>query len=160
MCAWMSHPLSPNKYDSSPLGDLCVDQQGPGDMLPYSTWGSNYADKCNAWSAIMMGEPLVVDPSPTTNLYQWLVTPKNFLSATSAPIYVINGVCDATAPARGSRDIGIYAAETLGMTSKQFKVVLPQGAGHNDSLNETVNPSGNKDVRQWLKDNGLPIVVD
>jgi hypothetical protein len=164
VCGFTNHPdpyASPpsNKWVSAPLDDLCVDQQGPGDKLQYSTWGSNYADKSFSWSTIMIGEPMVVDPSPSANLYQWLVTPKGFLSAASAPIYIINGTCDSTVPARGARDLGLYAEKTLGLASKQFTVVIPQGAGHNDSLNETVNPGGNQAVRQWLEDNGVPIAV-
>jgi hypothetical protein len=164
MCGFKTHPAPPAPWDSTTLGtglkDLCVDKSGPGNTYNFDTYGSNYFDESNPWSSTMMGgDPLVVSPTHDANYYQWLVTPKSFLDASSAPIYIINGVCDAEVVARGARDLGAYAATTLGFSAQQLTVVLPQGGGHNDALNETVNPGGNQAVRQWLADNGMAIQV-
>jgi hypothetical protein len=164
LCGYTTHPAPPAAWSSATLGnglvDLCVDKKGPDNALPFATWGTNYFDESNPWSSTMMGgDPLVVAPTPTASYFQWLVTPKSFLDATSAPIYIINGVCDAEVPARGARDLGDYASTSLGLSALRFTVVLPQGGGHNDALNEKINPGGNQAVRQWLSDNGLALSV-
>ena len=161
MCGFMTHPLPPAAWDSTTLGtgldDLCVDKNGPANQYQFDTYGTNYFDESNPWSTTMMGgDPMVVGPTRAANYYQWLVSPTSYIDTSSAPIYAINGVCDAEVPARGARDFG----QGLGLDPQKLTVVLPQGGGHNDALRESVNPGGNQAVRQWLSDNGVTIRVD
>jgi len=163
MCGFTTHPLPPAPWDSTTLGtgldDLCVDKNGPANQSQFDTYGSNYFDESNPWSTTMMGgDPIVASPTRAANYYQWLVSPTSYLAASSAPIYVINGVCDAEVPARGARDFGTLG-QGLGLDASQLTVLLPQGGGHNDALRESVNPGGNQAVRQWLSDNGVTIRV-